>query len=199
MGSMPPTVGSAAGRAPQGAEGVERDLLARTAQRDLRSFEALYKLYHPRLARFVLNLTRRHALVEEAVNDTMVVVWNKAAGFHGRSRVSTWIFSIAYRKALKALRRWDEPLPDPADERAAPERDPETRLSDGQARESLSAAIRGLSKDHRAVVELAYFHEFGYREIAEIMGCPVDTVKTRMFHARRNLRARLAGTLSDWL
>jgi RNA polymerase sigma-70 factor (ECF subfamily) len=63
----------------------------------------------------------------------------------------------------------------------------------------LLGAIGELSADHRAVVDLTYFHEIGYREIAEIMDCPVDTVKTRMFHARRHLRTRLAGQLTDWL
>ena len=56
-----------------------------------------------------------------------------------------------------------------------------------------------LSADHRAVVDLTYFHEIGYREIAELMDCPVDTVKTRMFHARRRLKAMLPGELADWL
>jgi RNA polymerase sigma-70 factor (ECF subfamily) len=63
----------------------------------------------------------------------------------------------------------------------------------------LTEALTGLSHDHRMVVDLAYFHEMGYREIAEIMGCPVDTVKTRMFHARRHLKRQLAGELADWI
>jgi RNA polymerase sigma-70 factor (ECF subfamily) len=56
-----------------------------------------------------------------------------------------------------------------------------------------------LSADHRMVLDLTYYHEMGYREIAEIMDCPVDTVKTRMFHARRHLKKRLAGALEDWV
>ena len=61
------------------------------------------------------------------------------------------------------------------------------------------AVMNGLSADHRAVVDLTYFHGLGYREIAEIMSCPVDTVKTRMFHARRRLKAAFPGSLPDWL
>jgi RNA polymerase sigma-70 factor (ECF subfamily) len=56
-----------------------------------------------------------------------------------------------------------------------------------------------LSAEQRAVVDLTYFHGIGYREIAEILSCPVDTVKTRMFHARRRLKQTLSGTLADWL
>ena len=56
-----------------------------------------------------------------------------------------------------------------------------------------------LSADHRAVVDLTYFHGMGYREIAEIMHCPVDTVKTRMFHARRRLKEAMPASMTDWL
>ena len=84
-------------------------------------------------------------------------------------------------------------------ERASGEAGPEQRLGDRQVGAVLAAAMAGLSPDHRAVVDLTYFHEIGYREISEIMDCPVDTVKTRMFHARRHLRRALAGSLSDWL
>ena len=65
--------------------------------------------------------------------------------------------------------------------------------------QALRGAIDQLSADHRTVVDLTYFHEIGYREIAELMDCPVDTVKTRMFHARRHLKSKLPGELADWL
>jgi RNA polymerase sigma factor (sigma-70 family) len=178
----------------------EADLLDRVAAGELRAFETLYRTYYPRLSRFVLNITHRQRLVEEVINDTMMVVWDKAAKYDGNSKVSTWVFGIAYRKALKALRKWDEPVSDRHIEaRASAEPGPEHQVGDRQRREALRGAIRKLSPDHRAVVDLAYFHEFGYREIAEIMACPVDTVKTRMFHARRRLKSLLAGGLGDWL
>jgi RNA polymerase sigma-70 factor (ECF subfamily) len=66
-------------------------------------------------------------------------------------------------------------------------------------RDALIGAMARLSAEHRAVVDLTYFHDLGYREIAEIVGCPVDTVKTRMFHARRRLRQALPGELADWV
>ena len=68
-----------------------------------------------------------------------------------------------------------------------------------QLRRVLSEAVDALSPNHRAVIELTYFHEVGYREIAQIMGCPVETVKTRMFHARRRLKALLPERLEDIL
>lgn len=167
---------------------------------DLSGFEALYRAYHPRLARFVANLIHRPQLVQEVVNDTMLVVWERSDSFRGDSKLSTWIFGIAYRKAMKAARRYDEPIEDgDIDTRPNPDAGPEEALGRRQSSAALQDAIAELSPDHRAVVDLTYFHEIGYREIAEIVGCPVDTVKTRMFHARRHLKRKLAGEMADWL
>ena len=174
--------------------------MARIARRDIRAFEELYRAYHPRLTRFLMTMTRRPPLVEEVLNDTMMVVWNRPERFNGSSRLSTWIFAIAYRTALGALRRQDQPVEDKgADQRPASEPGPERQLGDRQVQAVLLSALDDLSSDHRAVVDLTYFHDMGYREIAEIMECPVDTVKTRMFHARRHLKRILSGQLADWL
>ena len=61
------------------------------------------------------------------------------------------------------------------------------------------SAMAQLSADHRAVLDLTYFHDVGCREIADILDCPVGTVKTRMHQARRHLKTMLAGRLTDWL
>lgn len=175
-------------------------LLERIAEGDARAFEALYRAYHPRLSRFIGAMLRRPHLVEEVLNDAMLVVWRKPLGYNGKSKVSTWILAIAYRRALKALSKVDDPIEDPAaDTRPSPEAGPEQHFARQEIRAALRAAMGELSPQHRAVVDLTYFHEAGYREIAEIMDCPVDTVKTRMFHARRHLKSKLAGQLADWL
>src|SRR4051812_42551510 len=92
------------------ANSEEVALLRRIATGDARAFEKLYSDYFPRLTRFVYRMMRRPALVEEIVNDTMLVVSQKAAAFDSSAKVSTWIFSIAYRKSLKALRDLDDPV-----------------------------------------------------------------------------------------
>jgi RNA polymerase sigma-70 factor (ECF subfamily) len=179
---------------------AERQLIGRVAARDLDAFEQLYRLYQPRLARFLTNLVQRPQLVEEVLNDTMMVVWQTAGNFRGASKLSTWIFAIAYRKAIKARSRWPEPIEDEgADRRVSPDPGPDQTLHEYTLHDALVAAMDRLSPDHRAVVDLTYFHGLGYREIAGIMNCPVDTVKTRMFHARRRLKEALAGGLADWL
>ena len=83
----------------------ELELLRLIVLQDRTAFKELYLIYHRRLARFLMRITPQHELIEEVINDTMWTVWQKAASFRGASRVSTWIVGIAYRRALKALRR----------------------------------------------------------------------------------------------
>ncbi len=185
--------------APSGAPDEAR-LLQRIAAGELRAFETLYRAYHPRLTRFLMNMLHRSHLAEEALNDTMMVVWKRPDSFNGTSKVSTWIFAIAYRTALKTMSRYDEPREDlQADLRQSSDAAADYEIEQRQTQDILLGAMSRLSAEHRAVVDLTYFHDIGYREIAEIMDCPVGTVKTRMFHARHQLRQMLAGQLADWL
>lgn len=178
----------------------EMRLLQQIGARDLRAFETLYRIYQPRLTRFLMNILHRSHLVEEALDDTLMVVWKRPESFNGLSKVSTWIFAIAYRTALKTMSRYDEPREDPlADTRASADPAADHGIEQRQTQAILFEALSRLSPEHRAVVDLTYFHDVGYREIAEIMDCPVGTVKTRMFHARLHLRRMLAGQLADWL
>ena len=178
----------------------ENELLERVRARDLHAFERLYRIYQPRLARFLFNLVQRPQLVEEVLNDTMMVVWDTAGNFRGGSKLSTWVFSIAYRKAMKAKMRWPDPVEEqPFDPRVSNDPGPDEELEHQRLHDALMTAMNELSADHRAVVDLTYFHGLGYREIAEIMHCPVDTVKTRMFHARRRLKQAMSGQMFDWI
>lgn len=189
---------------PPSAEAPERDselrLISRVSGGDRQAFEELYRLYQVRLGRFLANLVRHPQLAEEVLDDTLLVVWEGAAGFKGESKLSTWIFAIAYRKAMKALRKYDAPIEDhDAENRTSQDDSPEEAFGRTKLHRLLRDAMAELSPDHRGVVELTYFQDLSYREIAEIMGCPVDTVKTRMFYARRHLKRRLDGELPDWI
>lgn len=176
----------------------EAELLRRIAIRDRAAFDVLYRAYFYRLSRFLEQITHRPYLNEEIINDTMVVVWRKAHTFNGTSRVSTWIFAIAWRTALKALTRLGAATEITADETPAPAVDePENAFVRREWHERIARALATLSVEHRAVVELTYYHGCAYREIAQIVGCPVDTVKTRMFHARRKLKELLGGDVED--
>jgi RNA polymerase sigma-70 factor (ECF subfamily) len=177
---------------------ADEGLLARVASGDQAAFEKLFLRYQKRLFRYLLGAVRAEAIAEELVCETMTDVWRNARTFQGRSRVSTWIFGIASNKAKTALRRpqrqeadpevvlrLEDPNPGPADEIAR-------RELAGQVR----AALEHLTPEHRQVVELTFMHGFSYQEIAQIAGCPVNTVKTRMFHAKRRLREALGGIFS---
>jgi RNA polymerase sigma-70 factor (ECF subfamily) len=169
----------------------EQDLLARVAMRDGAAFQELYFLYHRRLARFLTRFVRRYDIAEEVINDTMWVVWRKAADFKGASRVSTWIMGIAYRRALKTLQRVSAVTSRENFNCAVPELTTEEPLRTDELREWLALALERLPLEQRLVLELTYYLGHSCEEIAAIMDCPVNTVKTRMFHARQKLRVIL--------
>jgi RNA polymerase sigma-70 factor (ECF subfamily) len=184
-------------RTTSASEALERGWVARIALGDRAAFEALYRCYFPRLMRFLRRLLRQPHTIEEVLDDTLLVVWRKAASFQGESKVSTWVFAIAYRRAMKTHGRFDDPLEyegDAIDEQGL---QPEQALLQRQLGATLDRALDAISANQRAVVELTYFHGCRYQEIAEIMDCPVETVKTRMFHARRKLRELLAARRED--
>ena len=162
----------------------ERTLLQAVVRRDRAAFAELYRLYHPRLHGYLRRILANAAIAEEVFDDVMFVVWTDARKFRGDAAVSTWIFGIAYRKAMTAARK--ESRHDAAIDRGVDA----DLLPAGKPRdlESINVALAALSADHRQVVELTYFCGFSYQEIADIADCPVNTVKTRMFHARRRLR-----------
>lgn len=182
----------------EGSEANEVRLIGLVEGGDRHAFTQLYHAYFPRLARFLDRMTRNPGLIEEIINDTLLVVWQKAGSFNHSCKVSTWIFAIAYRKALKAIDALDEPVEsDFEDSAAAPACQPDIALSLQQLQHNVAQALDALPPAQRSVVNLAYYHGMGYDEIAAIMDCPVNTVKTRMFNARARLRAMLAGQLED--
>jgi RNA polymerase sigma-70 factor (ECF subfamily) len=172
-------------------------LLERSARGDRAAFESLYRAYFARLRRFFQRMLRRPAMVEEAINDTMYVVWRRAGSFRPAGRASTWIFGIAYRRGLKALVDLDDPVEANGSELPDDRPSAEDCLLNAEVHRLLDTAMAQMSAEHRAVIELCYYHACPYREIAEITGCPVETVKTRMFYARRRLHALLDGHRKD--
>jgi RNA polymerase sigma-70 factor, ECF subfamily len=176
----------------RGAAGVahEVELVARIGDGDRKALEELYTLYHRRMARFLTRLTRRYDLAEEVINDTFWVVWRKARDFRGDSQPSTWILGIAYRKARNAFRASAR-----LEERNLPEQflplTSEEPCGAEELRDWLGQALARLPVEQRLAVELCYELGHSCEEIAAIMGCPVNTVKTRLFHARAKLQKLL--------
>jgi RNA polymerase sigma factor (sigma-70 family) len=172
----------------------EARLISLIATGDRHAFETLYRNYFPRLTRFLGRMTRNAQTIEEIVNDTMLVVWQKSDTYDHSCKVSTWIFAIAYRKALKAIQFLDEPMDsDPDLYPAETVHEPEQEISHQQLQRTLETAFDAIPTEQRVVLVLTYYHGMGYAEIAKAMDCPVNTVKTRMFHARRRLKTLLSG------
>ncbi len=171
--------------------------LQRIAKRDEKAFERLYLRYHPKLFRFVQGLLKNPSQIEEVVSDTLYAVWTGAGKFQNQSKVSTWIFGIAFRTAMKAIRsgkrhtRFDEHSEDAGilvDQNTS--NDPAVGTTMSEELSHVMSALNEVSPEQRAVVELTALG-WTTTEIGEIVGCPSNTVKTRMFSARKKLRTIL--------
>ena len=169
----------------------ERDsaLLAAVAAGDRRALEELYLGYHRRLARFLSRFTSRYENIEEIINDTFMVVWQNAGDFRNASQVSTWVIGIAYRTALKSIRRQKNHAgAGSLDEYTEQSVDPTIAA---EIHDWLQHGLSRLPVEQRLTLELAYQMGHSVEEIAAITDCPVGTVKARMFHAREKLRQYL--------
>lgn len=153
-------------------------------ERDKQALAELYDRYRHPLGGFLRRKLYETKLVDEVYNDVMMTIWKKADGFRGDSKVSTWIFGIAYRTCLSHSRRETKHTSGAVSYEL--EKVPTKTESDlvGQ----LKAAITKLSDDHKTVVEMAYYYGHSIAEISVMIDCPVNTVKTRLFHARKNLK-----------
>lgn len=170
----------------------DRVRLSRVARGDDDAFKAVYVEYHRRLSKFLLRFCDHYPVVEEIINDTMFVVWKQADRYRGKSKVSTWIMGIAFRQATNMLRGIERARI--RDQRAAQElqTNQDTNPLEQQThRDWISAAMLELPVDQRVAVELGYYLGYSCAEIAEICDCPVNTVKSRMFAARKTLQTTL--------
>jgi len=164
-------------------------LIERIAGGDRLAMQVLFARHHVRVYRFVLRLVRKPDVAEDLISEVFLDVWRQADRFEGRSAVTTWLLAIARFKALSALRRRpDEEL----DEEAAaaiedPSDNPEIVVEKKDKGEVLRQCLAALSPEHREIIDLVYYHEKSVDEAAEIVGIPANTVKTRMFYARKKL------------
>jgi len=180
----------------------DTDLIARMAKGDQRAMPVLFARHRTRVHRFVLRRVRSDGLAEDIVNETFLAVWQQAGRFEGGSSVTTWMLSIAHNKAVSALRkRREETLEEGVAEAIADGGDsPETSLAKVGKAGVLRACLDRLPDEQRMVMDLVYYHEQSVKEVAEVLGIPEATVKTRMFYARKKLSDMLkaAGVERGW-
>ena len=177
-------------------------LIGRIASGDRLAMQVLFARHHVRVYRFVLRLVRDESVSEDLISEVFLDVWRQAGKFEGRSAVSTWLLAIARFKALSALRRRpDEELDEETAEAIEDTSDtPEAALEKKDKSAAIRKCLEKLSAEHREIIDLVYYHEKSVEEVAEIVGIPENTVKTRMFYARKRLAEILkaAGIERGW-
>lgn len=192
-----------AGKSESNTNAAEVLLLRRAADNDREAFDELFQNYHPRLFTFLFRLTRSHGAAEELANDVLLTLWKDAGRFRGESKVSTWVFGIAYRKALAHLRKRKRKLKLVTfNDHEETTQDPESVALDGQfEREDwVRKGVENLPPKQQLTVMLVYFLGLSCEETASVTGVPANTVKTRMFHARRKMKQHLIASSipRDW-
>jgi RNA polymerase sigma-70 factor (ECF subfamily) len=171
----------------------DESLLAEIAAGSRLAMRNLYLRYERRVFRFIMRMAGDRCLAEEVLSEVFFDVWKKADHFQGRSAVSTWLLGIARHKALTAAAAKSRPF-ESLDGAAAmnvvdPTADPDARLLDHERRVILRRCLEALSPEHREIIDLVYYQEKAIRQIADLLAIPENTVKTRMFYARRRLAA----------
>lgn len=163
--------------------------MARLKKGDQSAMSVLYNRHYQRIYRFIIRQIRDEMMAEDILNDVFLDCWRQAQKFEGRSAVSTWLTAIAYNKSISYLRkRRETQAGDGQAEAMIDESDsPQTSVMKDDKGDQIRLAMDELSQDHKAVIDLAYYHDMGVKEIAEILDVPTNTVKTRLFHARKNL------------
>jgi RNA polymerase sigma-70 factor, ECF subfamily len=174
-------------------------LIARIAAGDKLAMRVLFARHHLRIYRFALRLVREREAAEDIISEVFLEVWRHAATFGERARVATWLLAIARFKALSRLRRRGEEFLDEhtAAAQVDPGDDPEVVLCKQERSDILRGCLARLSPAHREIVDLVYYQDLAINQVAEVVGIPENTVKTRMFHARKELSTLLAAAGID--
>ena len=188
---------------PKAPDTSDEVLIGKIAAGNRLAMQALFARHNVRIYRFVLRMVGDNGLAEDLTSEVFLSVWQQAHRFEARSAVTTWLLAIARYKALAELRRRPQAasseressdISDPADT-------PDVAFEIKHRGEILRKCLGRLSREHREVIDLVYYHEKSVQEVAEIIGIRGNTVKTRMFYARRQLSKLLeaegvAGALS---
>lgn len=173
----------------------DKCLLKRIALGDSDAFKVLYQRHRERILNFLTTLVENRTLAEDVLNEVFIAVWRNAGRFEGRSQPLTWLMSIARNQAISALRKqrevtgiFDEVTHNLADGADGPEAEVDKSVH----ADLIQRCIGKLSPAHRTIVELIYYQDCSVSEAANILAVPPNTVKTRMFYARKKLGGLLA-------
>ncbi len=175
---------------------LARQLLQRCASRDERALVELHRLLARRIHAFAWQRLRDDEGAQTVVVDTLHEVWKSAARFRGESLVTTWVLGIARYKSLEQGRQQApdaDDIDDHTDNLAAEVDDGETTLSRWQEADQVRRCLQQLTPAHRECMQLVYYEGLGLADVAQVQQVPEGTVKTRLFHARRQMRSCVEG------
>ncbi len=167
-------------------------LLKRIGDKEMAAVEILYRRYENIIYRFAIKKLNNEFDAAEIVNTVMLEVWNTAARFEGRSKVSTWLIGIAHHRIIDLIRKQKpnhvaiDEIDPIVDEKNSI--DMHKVVSAAQTRRFIDDCLRKLSGEHKQVMELLFFQEATYEEIAESMVCSTGTIKSRIYHAKKLLK-----------
>lgn len=181
----------------------DADLVQAVAgNKDRDAFAELFRRYAGRVKGFLMKAGAPGDMAEEVAQEVMVLVWRKAGQFDAtRASVATWIYTIARNRRIDLIRRSNRPAPDPLDPafQPDPEPDPAATIAVGERDAKVRVVLAELNADQRKVVELSFFVGLSHGEIAEELGLPLGTVKSRLRLALGRLRAALGDAFSGEL
>jgi RNA polymerase sigma-70 factor (ECF subfamily) len=177
------------------------DLLSRMAGGDKAAFGAFYRALEKPVFRFIVSKLNDPFEAADIQHDVFMDIWRSAGRFEGRSAVKTWVFGIAYRKTMDHFRKHGRvDLTDDIGDSADDSPDAVACIAATQEAEHLRFCLDQLKPQHRSAVELAFYEDMTYGEIADASDVPEGTIKTRVFHAKKLLlhclTARMKGVAS---
>jgi RNA polymerase sigma-70 factor, ECF subfamily len=183
----PRSIFEAMAPAPAGQATPDDVLVKRVAAGNRLAMHVLFARHHARVYRFILRSVGDPSVAEDAASEVFLSLWRQADQFKAQSSVSTWLLAIARNKAVAELRRRRREAFEEVEAIADPMDDPEMALQAKDRGQALRLCLARLSPEHREMIDLVYYHEKSMEEIAEIVGIPKNTVKTRTFYARKRL------------
>lgn len=191
---------------PPAPSDTDLQLVERTVAGDQRAYELLVLKYQRRIERLIARMVRDTDLVQDIAQETFLRAYRALHQFRGEAQFYTWLYRIAVNTAKKALldMKRDPVLTESAlqtgsedDETSRPanepinEETPETVLAAQEIAAAVNAAMEALPEDLRQAVTLREIEGLSYEEIATAMGCPIGTVRSRIFRARESISARV--------
>ncbi len=179
---------------PMPATDESAELVRRMAEGEPAALASLYAIHGQKMYAFARRLTGDPALAEDVTQEALVAAWQSARRFRGEGSVRAWLLGIVHHLAFKAMRRrrWQPISKELTATLDSPAPSPEEKVQAGELATCVRRGIETLSFKHRAALDLVFYHGLSLEQAAQVCGCPVGTIKSRLSYAKAHLREVLA-------